>query len=238
MFKEEFRFPDPVERPRRSTMNVFQHNITGNNMMMQEHECQKYTELSNELLCEFNCATEMERQIAQKIIDTNFRLNRLASIENNMLNFDMMTRETDSNPDDRTEVMFAQTRAWKDEAKSFDVLGRYEARLTRQILLYKKELERLQAMENRVVEYESASFGKTPAPLYVMRAAASTDVRPPAAPQDTRLSAASSVQPDYSTGVTPESASFGETLPLERPPLPPPTRLRLREFDRAERIHF
>src|ERR1035441_2958186 len=190
MSRHKFRFPKPVEHKQRSTMNAFKHNITGNNMIMQEHECEKYTELSASLLREFKCATEMERQIAQKIIDTNFRLNRLAGIENNMLNFDMMTRETDSNPDDRTEVMFAQTRAWKDEAKSFDVLGRYEARLTRQILLYKKELERLQAnrktaeaVEKESVNPDLASFGKTSPPVYVMRAgAAETDVRQSAAP--------------------------------------------------------
>src|ERR1039458_9530027 len=151
------RFPKPIERRQRSTMNAFKHNITGNNMIMQEHECEKYTELSNTLLREFKCATEMERQIAQKIIDTNFRLNRLASIENNMLNFDMMTRETDSNPDDRTEVMFAQTRAWKDEAKSFDVLGRYEARLTRQLLLYRNELERMQTNRKAAEAIEKES---------------------------------------------------------------------------------
>src|ERR1035438_6178403 len=148
MPRHKFRFPKPVEHKQRSTMNAFKHNITGNNMIMQEHECEKYTELSTSLLREFKCATEMERQIAQKIIDTNFRLNRLAGIENNILNFDMMARETADNPDDRTEVMFAQPRAWKDESKSFDILGRYEARLTKQLLAYKRELERIQASRN------------------------------------------------------------------------------------------
>ena len=217
-------------------MNAFKHNITGNNMIMQEHECEKYTELSTSLMREFQCATEMERQIAQKIIDTNFRLNRLAGIENNMLNFDMMTRETAGNPDDRTEVMFAQTRAWKDEAKSFDVLGRYEARLTRQILLYRKELERLQAnrkaaeaAETESVNPELASFGKTP-PVYVMSAAtasSTTDVRQSAAPQDTRLPAASSLQFTQTKVPNPESASFGRNRIAPLPPLPPPIRLKV-----------
>ena len=218
MSRHKFRFPKPVEHKQRSTMNAFKHNITGNNMIMQEHECEKYTELSTSLMREFQCATEMERQIAQKIIDTNFRLNRLAGIENNMLNFDMMTRETAGNPDDRTEVMFAQTRAWKDEAKSFDVLGRYEARLTRQLLLYRNELERMQtnrkaaeAIEKESVNPELASIGKTPPPVYVMSAA----------------SAEVSVQIIETKPLNPESASFGRNRIEPLPPLPPPIRLKV-----------
>ena len=169
----------------RSSMNAFKHNLTGNNLILQEHEYEKYTELSNKLLADFKPATELERQIAQKIIDTNFRLNRLAAIENNMLNFDMVNRESHVNPCDRTAVMFAQTQAWKDDAHSFDILGRYEARLTKQFALFTKELERLQAnrkaedtrlsaassqpTQSIPVTPEVASFGK-PLSTYVMSA--------------------------------------------------------------------
>ena len=39
--------------------------------------------------------------------------------------------------------MLAQARAWKDDARTFDILGRYESRLTRQLVLYRKELAHL-----------------------------------------------------------------------------------------------
>ena len=67
-----------------------------------------------------------------------------------MLNFELMVRETRRSQDDRTEVMRAQAQAWKDEAKSFDLLGRYESRLTRQLVLYRKELTALQTKEVRL----------------------------------------------------------------------------------------
>jgi hypothetical protein len=41
--------------------------------------------------------------------------------------------------------MAAQTRAWIERSSSFDCLGRYEARLSRQLLKYQEEFERLQA---------------------------------------------------------------------------------------------
>jgi len=89
--------------------------------------------------------SEPERQIAQKIIDTNFRLNRLTAIENNLFNFGLVQNELDTDHDDRLETMAAQTRAWTERAAAFDTLGRYEARLSRQLLKYQEEFERLQA---------------------------------------------------------------------------------------------
>jgi hypothetical protein len=189
-----------MHRKQRSTMHAFQHPRTGNNMLMQAYEVEAYRKLTDNLLAEFRPKTEIERQIAQKIIDTNFRLNRLSSIENNMLNFEMMVRETNRCEDDRTEVMHAQAQAWKEEARSFDILGRYEARLTRQLFLCIQDMR---------------------------LSAASQDVRLPAAPvlMDTRLpaaSSASSLQADHNTPLNPKLASFGRTTPL-----PSPARLRL-----------
>src|ERR1035438_8843111 len=46
---------------------------------------------------------------------------------------------TDTPHDDRIEVMAAQTRAWTERATTFDTLGRYESRLSRQLLKYQDE---------------------------------------------------------------------------------------------------
>jgi hypothetical protein len=110
----------------------------------------------------------------QKIVDTHFRMNRLAGVENNLFNFGLVENSTDSPNDDRIEVMAAQTRAWIEHSNSFDVLGRYEARLTRQLLQLTAELDRLQAQrrmramnessrkpfEIKADEFELASFGR------------------------------------------------------------------------------
>ena len=135
--------------------------------------------MATAMLIDIKPKTEPERQIAQKIIDTNFRLNRLTAIENNMFSFALLGNETGTDHDDRIEVMAAQTRAWIERANSFDVLGRYESRLSRQLIKYQEEFERLQAVrkeqeridshrsrnEIKRDQFDPASFGEITAAL-------------------------------------------------------------------------
>ena len=92
--------------------------------------------LTKELISEIN------RINAQK----SSGLNRLTAIENNLFTFGLTANEKDNDNDDRIEIMAAQTRAWTERANTFDVIGRYEARLSRQLLQYQKEFERLQTV--------------------------------------------------------------------------------------------
>jgi hypothetical protein len=164
-------------------MNAVTHNLSGQNLILQETELAAYNRMAAAMLVDLNPKTEPERQIAQKrkgrrlrfarphsLIDINFRLNRLAAIENNLFSFGLAQNETDTDQDDRIEVMAAQTRAWIERANSFDTLGRYEARLSRQLLKYQEEFERLQTerrnRSTRQIEeleedrFDPASFGQ------------------------------------------------------------------------------
>jgi len=188
--------PRTPEGKQRSRMNAFKHNLTGQSLILQEDELESYQRLSKTFLSDLQPKDELERQMVQKIIDTNFRLNRIASIENNMFNFGLIENETQTVHDDRIEVMIAQTRSWMNRSSSFEVLGRYESRLTRQLLLFTRELERLQkdrrdreriekenlAKEKKQDDFDLASFGTT-APELVMSANSST-VSPCLPPQD------------------------------------------------------
>jgi hypothetical protein len=101
-----------------------------------------------------------------------------------MLNFDMGPEEPAFEEDEGIARMMGQAAAWKKDAKAFEILGRYEARLSRQLLQYQKELERLQTLrkaeaadaekpsqptQTAPLNHESASFGK-PTPTYIMSA--------------------------------------------------------------------
>ena len=152
---------------------------------MQKHEFEAYENLTERMLRHLKPQTEPEKQIAQKIIDLNFRINRIAAIENNLLNFEMTTIESAFEEDEGIARMVGQAAAWKKDAHAFEILGRYEARLSKQLLQYQLELERLktirkteaaaaenisQTIETTTLNHESASFGKTP-PAWVMSAA-------------------------------------------------------------------
>jgi hypothetical protein len=195
--------PKSVAGKQRSSLNAFKHGLSGNHLVMQPHEFAAYEQHTAKMLSDLKPQTEPEKQIAQKIIDLNFRINRITAIENNMLNFDMGANEPDFEPDEGIARMMGQARAWKKEAQSFEILGRYESRLSRQLLQYQKELERLQTVrtlqsrdgEGAVVSQptetaplnpESASFGKT-APAYVMSAASTHETNREPLPPPARL---------------------------------------------------
>jgi hypothetical protein len=164
-------------------MNACKHNLTGAHIVLRPDEMEVYDALTASLLADLQPGTELERQTAQKIIDTHFRLNRLAGLENNIFQFGMIAHSTEAAHDDRVEVMIAHTRAWLDRCNSFDVLGRYEARLVRQVLQFTLEFERLQKDRERREwvqshleptekdrdKFDVASFGRS-APELVMQA--------------------------------------------------------------------
>jgi hypothetical protein len=169
-------------------MNAFKHGLTGNRILLQTHEHEAYRQLTNALNKDLQPKAELERQLVQKLIDCHTRLNRIAALDGNILNFSLTQNETEadhggSNQEaDALETIAAQCRAWIENADSFEKLGRYEARISRQLLQYTAELERLQkirrfheAMERDGVSThpskpietkppadESASFGKPP----------------------------------------------------------------------------
>jgi hypothetical protein len=131
--------PKTTEGKQRSAMNAFRHGLTGQSLMLQPNEMEAYNRLTAEMLSTLKPKTELERQLAQKIIEGYFRLNRLAAVENNMFNFGLIQHTTTTDHDDRVEVMVAQTRSWFEQANAFDVLGRYETRLSRQLHKYSQD---------------------------------------------------------------------------------------------------
>ena len=171
--------PHSAPGKQRSRLNAVKHNLSGQHLILQESELEAYNRMATAMLTDIKPKSEPERQIAQKIIDTNFRLNRLTAIENNLFTFGTTRNETDTPHDDRIEVMAAQTRAWTERATTFDTLGRYESRLSRQLLKYQQEFERLQAVrklqesidrrrsdeEIEQDRFDPASFGQAMATL-------------------------------------------------------------------------
>jgi hypothetical protein len=186
----------------RASMNAFKHGLTGNRILLQTHEHEAYQQLTNALNKDLQPKAELERQLVQKLIDCHTRLNRIAALDGNILNFSLTQNETEAEHGgsteeaDALETIAAQCRSWIENADSFEKLGRYEARISRQLLQYTAELERLQRIrQNREIWDE-------------IRAQ-----REPVEPAET-------TQPAETKTPTPESGSFRQTpeTPLQPPP--------------------
>jgi hypothetical protein len=143
-------------------------------MLLQEHEREAYNRLTLQLTEDLNPQTELEHQLVQKIIDCHTRLNRIAAIDANLLNVEIASIQWNDDIPESTALatICSQTQSWSKHADHFDKLGRYEARISRQLLQYTKELERLQAERKQTQPTESqatspklASFRSTPPEL-------------------------------------------------------------------------
>ena len=132
----------------RVAMNAITHGLTGQNVFLTDDEFPAYLQLGADYIEELRPVGTREVQLAQKIIDANWRLNRIAAIENNLLNSSLLNNIVPGRTtDDRLEAMVAQSDGFRsdcDGPNAFDKLGRYESRLTRTLLKMTEELERLQ----------------------------------------------------------------------------------------------
>jgi hypothetical protein len=72
--------PVTSEGKQRSSMNAMKHGLTGNRMILQTHGLEAYTRLTTALTNDLAPATELERQLVQKLIDCHTRLNRIAAL--------------------------------------------------------------------------------------------------------------------------------------------------------------
>jgi hypothetical protein len=135
----------------KSAMNGFKHGLTGQRMILQDHEMESYRRLSEALHIDYRPKTEIEAQLVQKIIDCNMRLNRAAAIDCNLLNIAVAEDTGDAG-----DSIAAQTRAWIKQADSLEKLSRYEGRISRQMLQYIRELDRIQGLRKSQQVSEAA----------------------------------------------------------------------------------
>ncbi len=125
-----------------SSLNGLKHGLTGQRMVLLPHEFDAYRRLCDALNADYNPQTEIEKQLVQHIADCNMRLNRIAAIESNMFSFG------------------AANLCRGQAADSFEKLGRYEGRVSRQLLNYIRELERIQNLRQNQLQIPAKTTEK------------------------------------------------------------------------------
>jgi len=194
-----------------SALNGFKHGLTGQRMILQPHEIETYRRLTEALRAQYQPETEIENQLVQHIINSNMRLHRIAAIDGNLLNLGLVDNiREDVEHDAVTESVIAQTRAWVKQADSFEKLGRYEARISRAMLKYMRELEHVQHLRRTQVpqlvqvDESKAETGK----LASSCTKPQTDWVPSAQPRKMTVSA-----PIATKNATPKPAEFTPATP-------------------------
>ena len=138
--------PRTEEGKRRSSINACRHGLTGRVVVLPEEDLAAYQAFSKELFDSLAPETPVERQYAQTFVDTQWRLNRVRSIEDGMFGLGLM-EPTANIPADHPEIHSALTASnvFRQNSQAFVNLSIYEQRLQRQLKESLRQLQELQA---------------------------------------------------------------------------------------------
>jgi hypothetical protein len=125
-----------------SSLNALRHGLTSRVVVLPSEDLAAYRNFSDEFLASLAPETFPERQCAQTIIDTQWRLNRVRSIEEGMLALGHLGKEGQIDPG-HPEIHAALTSAavFREHSQAFVNLSMHEQRLYRILTAATKSLE-------------------------------------------------------------------------------------------------
>ena len=137
----------------RSAMNAMRHGLTGRVVVLPSEDMNIYRTFCKELMEELAPESPMERQYAQTFCDTQWRLNRARSYEDNMLALGHHEHADSLDTDDpQSHAALIAAKVFRDNSKVFVNLSLYEQRLTRQQKEALRQLEELQTKRRAAAE--------------------------------------------------------------------------------------
>src|ERR1700691_5496308 len=134
-----------LEGKARSSMNALRHGLTARVVVLPSEDMDAYKKFSMDMVDSLDAQTPLERQFAQTVVDNQWRINRIRSIEDGMLG--MGHFEAAGNIDfghPQIHAAFTAARAFRDDSKSFVNLSIYEQRLHRSMKESLRQLRELQ----------------------------------------------------------------------------------------------
>ena len=151
--------PRTEEGKRRSSINACRHGLTGRVVVLPEEDLEAYKAFSKELFDSLAPETPVERQYAQTFVDTQWRLNRVRSIEDGMFGLGLM-EHTANIPADHPQIHSALTASnvFRQNSQAFVNLSIYEQRLQRQL---KESLRQLQEFQAKRIAARQAALDET-----------------------------------------------------------------------------
>ena len=156
--------PATPEGKRRSSFNALRHGLTGRVVLLPEEDLNQYQAFSDRFREDLKPKGELETQIAQTIIDTQWRLNRIRAIEDGMFALGAANAPTKADDPEINSALGA-AQAFKGNVQAFNNLSLYEQRLHRMLEKSLAQLKNLQrerqareevALDRALVLYQSA----------------------------------------------------------------------------------
>jgi hypothetical protein len=138
--------PKTEEGKNKSKLNAWRHGLTGQTVIMPQEDLKAYLAFREEQLAELEPANAIESQIAQRIINIQWRSDRCFMLE--MAVYALGHNESPGNvpcSDGQIHATITAAGVLRDQTDAIKVLGMHEQRLARMYERAKAELTALQA---------------------------------------------------------------------------------------------
>jgi len=138
--------PRTPEGKRKASHNALRHGLTARVVVMPWEDMDAYNDFCRKLMTELAPEGPIEEQYAQTFCDTQWRLNRVRSIEEGMFvlgHMEQSARIDVGHPQANNSLIAA--RAFRDHSNVFTNLSLYEQRLQRTLKESLRQLRELQA---------------------------------------------------------------------------------------------
>jgi hypothetical protein len=143
--------PRTEEGKARTRLNAYRHGLTGQVLVFAPEEMKAYEDHCAGLNEAYGPDGPRETLLLQGIADTEWRLQRAASMEHNLFaRASLGAPDYTGNPE--IDTAFSQTATWVIQSKQIALLSTYEGRLHRRLQKDKAELAELQAQ--RELQYK------------------------------------------------------------------------------------
>lgn len=155
--------PRTPEGKKRACLNAMRHGLTSQVVVLPYEDMQAYLALHRETLKAWQPQGIHEQRLVQRLIDTDWRLNRFPSLENSIfaLGHNDAAGDIDTvNP--QVHAALTSARVVLDRSASLESIGRHEARLTR---IYHTTLKELREVQEARKHREEADMSRA-VPLY------------------------------------------------------------------------
>src|SRR5260370_1103381 len=157
--------PKTAAGKHRSSLNALRHGITGHTIVMPAEDLAAYHVFTKHLFDELKPVGYLEKQFAQIIVDTSWRLNRLPALESNMiaLGFDEHSDSiTTEHPEAHAALVI--TEAMREQPRAINSISMHGERLSRQL---ERTVKRLQILQSQRRATEATQLAEAAA-LYQM----------------------------------------------------------------------
>ena len=143
--------PRTTEGKQRASLNAMRHGLTSQVVVLAHEDMQAYLALHKETVKEWSPQGIHEQRLVQRLIDTDWRLNRCPSLENSPFALGHGEEAGDIDADNaQIHAALTSARVLRDRAATLESLGRHEARLTRIYHTTLKELRGVQEVRKHL----------------------------------------------------------------------------------------